>query len=278
MTDEIDLDHVAVAAESWSHLWPRYIGDLGGQWKAGGEGSGFASAQVRYSNGMKVEALAPHRPEDNDFLRRFLDHRGPGPHHLTFKVPEIHEAIARCERSGYRPVGIQTSDPMWKEAFIHPKDAPGVVVQLAESAENDWHSPAPDDLPSPAPTAELVHVAHAVVDMDEGLRMFQGLLDGAVCAEGSDDQGRWVDLRWPGPGRVRLIQPAPATAAESWIGSAVGRIHHIAFAGPGLRDLPDAQPGEAPSLAEIPPEDNLGVRLVLSDGASGFAQASGAGT
>ncbi len=87
------LDHLAVAAETWDDLWPRYRTDLGGGWVSGGPTYGFASAQVRYANGMKIEALMPFEWERNDFLRRFLDHRGPGPHHMTYKVPDIEVAI-----------------------------------------------------------------------------------------------------------------------------------------------------------------------------------------
>jgi methylmalonyl-CoA/ethylmalonyl-CoA epimerase len=128
---DIDLDHVAVAVEEQASAWPRYAGDLGGQWLAGGAETGFSAAQVRYANGMKVEVLEPYAVERNDFLRRFLDRSGPGPHHLTFKVADIALALELVEAAGYRPVNVNIDYPEWKEAFIHPKDAPGVVVQLA---------------------------------------------------------------------------------------------------------------------------------------------------
>ncbi len=84
-----DLDHVAIAVESYDDAWAVLRGDLGGEWAGGGDAVGFSSAQVRFANGMKAEALVPFRPEENDFLRRFLDASGPGPHHLTFKVPDL---------------------------------------------------------------------------------------------------------------------------------------------------------------------------------------------
>ena len=97
MIPEIDLDHVAVAAERQSDAWPRYAGDLAGEWMAGGFTIGFASAQLRFANGMRIEVLRPHEVERNDFLRRFLDRNGPGPHHLTFKVTDIVSALALVE-------------------------------------------------------------------------------------------------------------------------------------------------------------------------------------
>jgi methylmalonyl-CoA/ethylmalonyl-CoA epimerase len=274
MIDAIDLDHVAVAAESAFDAWPRYAGDLAGRWLAGGATVGFASAQVVYANGMKVEVLEPHMVEANDFLRRFLDHRGPGPHHMTFKVRDIAAALGVVEEAGYRPINVDLRDPMWKEAFIHPKDAPGVVVQLAQS-EGEWVSPAPQGFPAPArPTAHLVHVTHAVADMKEGLRMFRDLLAGAETGEGSDEAGRWVDLAWPGPGRVRLLEPAAATPARAWIGDGAGRIHHLAFACDDPTSIPGANV-RPDGLVEVPPEHNLGVRLVVAPTPQPFADLSG---
>ena len=255
MIDDIRLDHVAVAAERMDDAWPRYAGDLAGTWLGGGATYGFASAQVAYANGMKVEVLEPHQPERHDFLRRFLDRNGPGPHHLTFKVADIGDALRAVEAAGYRPVNVDLSDPHWKEAFIHPKDAPGVVVQLAQSSGGDsdeWSSPEPPDFPAPRldQPATLLHVAHAVADLGEGLRLFRDLLAGKIADEGDG----FVDLTWPGPGRVRLV-----TSAPDWVGDRAGRVHHIAFEVPGDN-----------GLREVSPEDNLGTRLLIAGDAQRF--------
>src|SRR4051812_6506804 len=232
--DGIDLDHVAVATERMADAWPRYAGDLAGEWVAGGGTPGFWSAQVRYANGMKVEVLEPYQVELNDFLRRFLDRNGPGPHHVTYKVADIVAALELVEGAGYRPVSVNLSDPQWKEAFIHPKDAPGIVVQLAQSAGgDDWMSPPPEDFPTPrtATPANLVHVAHAVASLNEGLSLFRDLLGGQEIARSEDEAARWVDLAWPGPGRIRLLQPtSPGSPLAAWIGERKGRVHHLRFA------------------------------------------------
>ena len=255
MIEGIDLDHVAVAVERWSDAWPRYRGQLSGEWVAGGESYGFASAQLRFANGMKVEVLSPYAVDKNDFLRRFLDRNGPGPHHLTFKVPAIEAALGAAEKAGYRPVNVDLSDDDWKEGFLHPKDAPGVVVQLAQSS-GSWDSPPPPDLPSPANErpATLVHVAHAVADMEDGLKLFQGLLGGQPVARGTDDVATWVDLAWPGPGRIRVATPAsPTSPLAAAIGERRGVVHHIAFARPGQE-----------RSERVSPEDNFGVRLAVA--------------
>jgi len=247
------LDHVAVAAERQDDLWPRYAGELAGRWLGGGWTVGFGSAQVAYANGMKLEALEPHQWERNDFLRRFLDRNGPGPHHLTFKVPDINQALETATAHGFTPIGVDLRDPDWKESFLHPKDATGVVVQIAWSA-GDWSGQRREGLPPPrtAAPAALLHVAHRVASMRAGRRLFEGLLGGAPVADGDG----WVELAWPGGGRVRLLEGGAALDGRP------GRISHLAFACQRPEELSDAVPtGDGTYVVEA--GHNHGTGLVL---------------
>jgi catechol 2,3-dioxygenase-like lactoylglutathione lyase family enzyme len=277
------LDHVAVAVEGWSDAWPRYVHQLGGVWHSGGVNSGFSPAQLSFANGAKVEILQPWEPENNPFLRRFLDHSGPGPHHLTFKVPDINAALERVGAAGYAPVNVRLSDPVWREAFLHPRQATGVVVQLAQ-AEFEWISPAPEGFPAPAagPAASLLHVTHAVSSLDRGVELFHELLGGQITTRGTGPDGGWqyVDISWPGPLGLRLVAPGPdattSSALRKWLGQRPGRVHHLAFVVPG--PLPSsapshdddvragAVPGVLPgpgSVQVVAADDNLGTGLVL---------------
>lgn len=251
------LDHLAVAAESWQDLWPRYRTELGGVWVSGDteEGFGFAPAQVRYSNNMKVEALMPLRPEDNDFLRRFLDHRGPGPHHMTFKVADIRSKLAEVEAAGYRPVGVNMQYPDgWQEMFIHPKDGPGIVIQIAQSP-GEWNSEPKGAFPETAvvPAASLEYVALGVANRSSALTLLVDLLDGERIAEGRDELFGYdyLELGWSSGGRVRVFD-APEAG-----------LHHVAFTLPDPSALTGAKP-LADGRFDVPAEANLGVRLVAS--------------
>jgi catechol 2,3-dioxygenase-like lactoylglutathione lyase family enzyme len=232
---------------------------LGGEWLAGGPDFGFKSAQLRYANGMKVEALAPEGWERNDFLRRFLDRRGPGPHHMTFKVPDIDAALQATEAAGYRPIGVNLTDPHWKEAFLHPKDAPGVVIQLAQSA-GEWSSPAPAEFPAPRRgTATLDYVGHAVARFDDGTRLFGALLSGNEVGRGHDEllASDWVEYDWPSGGVVRLFE------MPAWLDGDTGRLHHVAFTTVDAQEVSDAKP-TGDGRYEVPPDANLGLRLLLT--------------
>ena len=285
------LDHVAVAVERWSDAWPRYAVELGGAWGSGGLNVGFAPAQLRYANGGRVEILQPWQAEDNPFLRRFLDRHGPGPHHLTFKVPDLASALDQTRDAGFAPVGVDLTHPDWKEAFLHPRQATGIVVQMAQ-ATYAWESASPEGFPTArrVPPASLVRVTHAVADLDAGLGLFEELLGGRLLVRGTAPDRSWdfADLAWSGPPAIRLVAPGleaassagppdapPESPLGTWLGGLSGRLHHLAFAlgrgdevdqGPAA-DVPGLLPEDGPGRV-IEPRDNFGTRLVLvADGA-----------
>jgi methylmalonyl-CoA/ethylmalonyl-CoA epimerase len=265
----IDLDHIALAAE---HAWDnfnRYRGDLGGAWIAGTPAPGFYWGQVRFANGMIVEMLEPANVELDDFLVRFLARSGAGPHHLTFKVPDIVAAIEAATAAGYPPVRSDLSEENWKEAFLHPKTCHGIVVQIAQTpfADSSYEFPTPERasvLPPPrvAQPASFDRAVHLVASLDGALGLFRDLLGGRVEADDRDAGGsRTADLAWPGPGRIRLVEPADAER-RAWLGDRSGRVHRLEF----TLDDPAAVAGAVASgegSYTVEPEINRGVRLLL---------------
>lgn len=249
----VSLDHVAHAVPRWQDVWTRYAADLGAEWTSGGQGRGFAPAQLRFANGARIEVLMPNDPHLNDFLQRFLTASGPGPHHMTFKVPDLTSAIEKARGSGINPIGIDRSDPEWKEAFLHPKEATGVVVQLAE-AYGTWSSPAPEDFPGgrrqrldgtgPLPPAAFCRIVHAVADLDSASALFVGLLGGTVVSRGTRSDHEWVEIEWGAPPGLRLAAPkegSPTSPLAQWLKGRTGRIHHLEFDVDEPASIPGAQ-------------------------------------
>lgn len=266
MACPIDLDHVAIASEHTFDNFNRYRGDLGGQWLSGGPDPGFYWGQVRFANGMRLEMLEPANLHLDDFLRRFLDRSGPGPHHITFKVPDINEAIDAATAAGYPPVRVNLSNEEWMEAFLHPKASHGIVVQMAQTNEHEH----PDQTEVPpariAEPASLDRIVHAVVDLESALTLFRDVLGGDPIGHGTYADDPFVDLAWPGPGRIRLIE-ARSSALREWVGTRPGRLHHLAFTLADPAGVPGAEPVAAAPAAmpifEVAPASNLGVRLRL---------------
>jgi methylmalonyl-CoA epimerase len=78
-----------------------------------------------------LEATAPDSP-----IAAFVAKRGPGLHHITLRVEDIHAAIAQLKSRGARVIddaprqGAEGS----LVAFIHPSAAHGVLVELKQAA------------------------------------------------------------------------------------------------------------------------------------------------
>jgi len=130
------FDHVSVAVND-IETSQSLISLIGGRWIDGGKNprGGFAWAQYSLPGGGKLELIAPVDPDPEHFLRRFIDERGEGLHHLTFKVYKLADAVAAAEDLGFTITGLDDSHPSWKEAFVHPRSAHGVLIQLAEFPE-----------------------------------------------------------------------------------------------------------------------------------------------
>jgi len=190
------FDHIAIAVHDPAGVTPLLVGELGGEPVAAGPGAGFLWYQWRFGGAGVLEILEPHGPSDG-FLHRFLESRGPGIHHVTFKVPNHTVAIERATRQGYDVVGLNADDPHWMEAFLHPKQAQGIVVQIVETGPqddgSDWQLPfPPSPEPAPDPTAlrGLRMVAH---DLERARLQWQSLL-GAECEAGEN----LLVFRWAG--------------------------------------------------------------------------------
>jgi methylmalonyl-CoA/ethylmalonyl-CoA epimerase len=127
------FDHAAVAAPRIRDLLPLYAGILGGELINGGDNArvGYRALQLGFPDGSRIELMEPLR--DSPFFDRFFA-RGGGLHHVTFKVDDIGAAIARLEAAGVPLTGVYLDDPEWREAFVHPRDGHGVLVQIAEAA------------------------------------------------------------------------------------------------------------------------------------------------
>ena len=143
------LDHVSIVAAD-----PRKTVELLGRLLGGKvgdrfeeESEGFEGAYVYLpDNQARVEVLGPMG--DQSFLDKFLTTRGAGVHHITFEVDDV-EALAAYMREelGIEPYRGVWCDHEWKQTFVHPKDAGGVLLQFYE-----WlPSKRPDHPPGAGP-------------------------------------------------------------------------------------------------------------------------------
>jgi methylmalonyl-CoA/ethylmalonyl-CoA epimerase len=130
------IDHVAVAVHDVAAAAHLFRDVLGGEFLFGGDnpGQGFRFVQYRFPLGGKVELVTPI---GDGFVSRFLDQRGEGVHHVTYRVHDIEAQVERLRAAGVRLTLVSLENELWKEAFLHPRDAHGVLIQLAESPHQE---------------------------------------------------------------------------------------------------------------------------------------------
>lgn len=87
----------------------------------------------------RLEILTPI--DTGSFLDNFLSQREGGVHHITLQTRNIEETKELLSRYGIPYFGYnEYAGVLWKELFIHPRDAFGVLIQIAEFHPNDWLS------------------------------------------------------------------------------------------------------------------------------------------
>lgn len=81
---------------------------------------------------VQVELLEPRDPDSP--VARFLARRGPGIHHVCFRVADLDQALERCRAAGYRLVDDvpRRGAGGRRIAFIHPKATAGILLELTE--------------------------------------------------------------------------------------------------------------------------------------------------
>lgn len=83
----------------------------------------------------RVELLSATSPESA--IAKFLDKRGEGMHHVCFKVPDLEKALARLQQEGLEvlPGAGAAGAEGSRIAFLHPRSAAGVLIELVEKSE-----------------------------------------------------------------------------------------------------------------------------------------------
>jgi methylmalonyl-CoA/ethylmalonyl-CoA epimerase len=81
---------------------------------------------------VEVELLAPIQPDSP--IARFLTKRGPGIHHICYRVANLDAALDACRAAGYRLVDDvpRIGAGGRRIAFVHPAATAGILLELTE--------------------------------------------------------------------------------------------------------------------------------------------------
>ena len=127
------LDHIAIAVHDIEAAILRFLDDFGLDYK-GRESVLAAQTQTAFFpiTGTQIELIHPLNGEGP--VQRHLERRGEGLHHICFETDDIVTDMQRLKEKGYRFLSDTPQDGAHgtKVAFIHPKSAGGVLIELAE--------------------------------------------------------------------------------------------------------------------------------------------------
>ncbi|SRR5579875_291822 len=123
------LDHIGIAVRSIAKARKFFEEVLGASFDFEVENPEAGWRLVALDlNGLSLELLEPLGEES--FLHKFLGKRGEGLHHLTFEVPDLRERLPELKERGVRIVDEHEFSSGSCEAFISPRSAHGVLIQL----------------------------------------------------------------------------------------------------------------------------------------------------
>ncbi|MBN1147460.1 MAG: methylmalonyl-CoA epimerase [Anaerolineales bacterium] len=127
------IDHVAILVDDMEKTLSFWEGALGIQMthmqEMPAEKSRIAFLPL---GGSEIELVQP--TTDDSGLARYLEKRGPGMHHICLEVDDIEAMLAQLREKGVQLINQtpQVGPGGKRYAFIHPKSANGVLVELYE--------------------------------------------------------------------------------------------------------------------------------------------------
>lgn len=81
---------------------------------------------------IEVELMEPISPDSP--VAKFIERRGPGIHHICYRVSNLDGTLDECRRLGFQLIddSPRPGAEGRRVAFIHPKAAGGILLELTE--------------------------------------------------------------------------------------------------------------------------------------------------
>jgi len=125
------IAHIGIAVRSLQEAASFYRDVLGLQLSDPETADGAQIVSVPFGD-YDVELLEPATPDGP--IARFLARRGPGIHHVCYRVPDLPAALQRCRDLGYQLIDDAPRPGAGgrRVAFIHPKSTAGILIELTD--------------------------------------------------------------------------------------------------------------------------------------------------
>jgi methylmalonyl-CoA/ethylmalonyl-CoA epimerase len=126
----LKIDHIAIAVndvEESAKVYQQALGADHVEFETV-ESQGVKVAIIELENG-RIELMQP--TNDSSPIKKFLDKKGQGLHHMALDTDNIEGEVERMEDCGIQFLGkIGPGSAGTKVTFIHPKSLDGVLTEL----------------------------------------------------------------------------------------------------------------------------------------------------
>ncbi len=125
------IAHLGIAVADLDAALPFYRDILGVPCRGPEEADGARIMHLQFGE-AEVELLEPLNADSP--IARFLARRGPGIHHVCYRVPDLDAAISSCRANGYELVDDvpRRGAGGHRIAFLHPRSTQGTLIELTE--------------------------------------------------------------------------------------------------------------------------------------------------
>ena len=127
------IEHIGIAVKDLSNATQIYKSLLGVDcYKTEDVESESVTTAFFKTGESKIELLAA--TDDESVIKKFIDKKGEGIHHIAFEVSDIYAEMKRLQDEGF----VLLNDVPKKGAdnklicFVHPKSANGVLIELCQ--------------------------------------------------------------------------------------------------------------------------------------------------
>jgi methylmalonyl-CoA/ethylmalonyl-CoA epimerase len=132
------IDHISIAVKDFNKAKKFFEDILGAVCGVSAKDENMKYFWNIFSLGdlTRLEIMEP--TGNGSFLDNFLSTKKEGGvHHITIETPDIRQVKKHLEDNNIPYFGYMDMGDAWKELFIHPRDAFGVLIQIAQMSDPD---------------------------------------------------------------------------------------------------------------------------------------------
>jgi len=133
----LKVEHIGIAVQSLSGSIPLFESLLNTEcYKKENVASEKVITAFFRQGDTKIELLESET--EDGVIKKFIDKKGEGIHHIAFEVTDIYQEMARLEKAGFILLNQTPKRGADNKlvCFIHPKTANGVLIELCQEIKD----------------------------------------------------------------------------------------------------------------------------------------------